>query len=126
MVVVVDDNEDDRFLARRMLKRVDPGVEIIEYAAADLALSDFVDDDRFAARFVGARPLLLLDINMPRMTGFEFLDELGEQRCARIDVVILSASDSPFDRERAATYPAVVQCREKPLTRSLIGELLAL
>jgi CheY-like chemotaxis protein len=122
-IVIVDDNDDDRFLFRRMLQRVVPDTEVIEYEAADLALPDFADDERFAARFGESRPLVMLDINMPRMSGFEFLDVLGPEKGARIDVIIVSASDSPCDRERAAAFGMVRRTVEKPMTRPVIVEL---
>ncbi len=125
-VAVVDDDDSDRFLFQRMLQRVDPEATIVEYAAADLALPDFLDDDRFSQCFPHGRPLVVLDINMPRMSGFEFLDVVASRREAQMDVVILTASDNPSDRERAASYAIVKDILVKPVSRAVLRELLAL
>ena len=66
----------------------------------------------------------MLDINMPRMTGFEFLERVGEARRRDMSVVILSASDCPRDRERAAQFPVVVDTLAKPVTRARLREIV--
>lgn len=125
-VVVVDDDDDDRFLFQRMLQGVDPEATVIEYAAADLALPDFLDDDRFHRCFPHGRPLVMLDINMPRMSGFEFLDVIAARREAQMDVVILTASDNPSDKERASSYAIVKGILVKPVSRAVLRALLDL
>ena len=60
--------------------------------------------------------LVFLDINMPGMTGWQFLDELErtvpEQK---VRVVIVSSSIDKKDRDKSATYPNVIAFTEKPL-----------
>ena len=124
-IVVVDDDDDDRFLFQRMLQRVDPDVTVTEYAAADLALPEFLDDDRFGRCFPGAAPILLLDINMPRMSGFEFLDVVAPRRTGQMDVFILTASDNPSDKARARSYAIVRDILVKPIRRAILRDLLA-
>lgn len=79
---------------------------------------------------VGAKPtVILLDLNMPRMSGIEFLSEIraNPQHC-RIPVVVLTTSDSERDKLDAyerniagyilkpVTYDAFVQTMEHVLT----------
>jgi len=123
VVVVIDDDDDDRFLFRRMLKRAAPNAVLHEYEAADLALDDFVDPARFDASFGGARPLVVLDINMPRMSGFEFLERVAELRRTQIRVVVVSASDNPDDQARARSFAVVEAVHAKPLSTALLREL---
>lgn len=124
LVVVIDDNEDDRYLLRHVLRRAVPEANMVEYEAADLAVEDFADDVRFHGRFGGTRVVVMLDINMPRMTGFEFLERVCEARRDDMKVVILSASESPRDRERAALFPVVVDTLAKPVSRDRLRELV--
>ena len=63
--------------------------------------------------------LILLDINMPVMDGFAFLDEfrkLPEKKRKNIAIVILTSSDYKEDLKRARQYTAVHACITKPLT----------
>ena len=123
-VVVIDDNEDDRYLLRHVLRRAVPDATMVEYEAADLAIEDFADEARFRDRFGTGRVVVMLDINMPRMTGFEFLERVGAARRDDMKVVILSASDSPQDRECAARFPVVTDTLAKPLSKARLRELV--
>jgi two-component system, response regulator PdtaR len=58
--------------------------------------------------------LILLDLNMPLMSGFEFLEKINEGRIT-IPVAILSSSKNPRDIERVNQYNTVGYL-EKPLT----------
>lgn len=60
--------------------------------------------------------LILLDINMPVMNGWEFLDALsGEEAASRVKVVVITSSVDRADREKAFSYPLVVDYKIKPL-----------
>lgn len=63
--------------------------------------------------------IIFLDINMPGMTGWDFLikyNELTKDIHNRSVVVLLTTSVNPDDRERAATIPVVKELVNKPLT----------
>jgi CheY-like chemotaxis protein len=63
--------------------------------------------------------LIFLDLNMPGMTGWDFLeeyDELSKDIHDRAVVTILTTSLNPDDRERAASISAVKEFVNKPLT----------
>lgn len=62
--------------------------------------------------------LILLDINMPGLDGFEFLDHLNSQTAIpiqKIDVIIVSSSIHRVDKERAERYQ-ILDYIAKPLT----------
>lgn len=59
--------------------------------------------------------LVLLDINMPEMDGWEFLDAI-QKVSSRILVVMVTSSVDSRDRKKAKTYPQVIEYIEKPLT----------
>lgn len=56
----------------------------------------------------GARPeLLILDLNLPKIEGFEVLERVRKQeRFQRLPVLIVTSSDAPADRQRAAALGA--------------------
>ncbi|MEM7507711.1 MAG: response regulator [Pseudomonadota bacterium] len=72
--------------------------------------------------------LILLDINMPRMDGFEFLDAATEalgEAFATV-VVMLTTSMDPTDEARAATYGAVRSYVNKPLDHKKLTQVVSL
>lgn len=62
--------------------------------------------------------LLLLDINMPVMDGWQFLDELElvKGQLTKIPTIyLISSSEWPGDRSKARTYPVVKEFKSKPI-----------
>ena len=106
-VLVVDDDELDRFVIRRSFKALRTPVDVIE-----------VDDPRKATDAIRElRPdITLLDIQMPRMSGFEVLEALRERDdMAGGRIMMLSSSAREHDRKRAFSL-GVTDYRTKPST----------
>jgi CheY-like chemotaxis protein len=87
-------------------------------------------DGRFAAD-LGPHPprtLVLLDINMPIMSGFEFLEKIQTEApaaAADLVVVVMLTSSAFFgDRERALAYPIVEGYIEKPISDGKLQSIL--
>lgn len=95
-ILLVDDNEDDIFLLREAMKDAKllnvihaskDGIDAMEYLNAQ------ADEDG-----AGLPGLILLDINMPRMNGFEVLEGIkSDPRLKHIPVVMLTTSDRDQD-----------------------------
>lgn len=67
--------------------------------------------------------LIYLDVNMPGMSGFEFLEEyqkLNEKLKSSIIIVMLTVSLNPDDREKAIGLKEVAQFENKPLTAEVV------
>ena len=94
-VLIIDDDEDDRFFIQQAFKRDSPDTQVYVAAGGQQAL------DLLAS--VQALPdVILLDLNMPTMNGFEVLTHLKQSVSYQpIPVIILTTSDSLDDRERA-------------------------
>jgi CheY-like chemotaxis protein len=120
-VMVVDDSEADLLFARIVLERAEAGFEVLPYESAREALARLQD--------VGAAAvdLVLLDINMPGMNGFEFLDAFdalpAAQRRSAV-MVMLTSSPDPSDRERALAHRCVRGYITKPMSAQAVGSLL--
>lgn len=71
--------------------------------------------------------LILLDLNMPVMDGWEFLDALAIQVWQQhLCVCVLTSSIQPDDREKATAYPEVKGYFTKPVSTNLLNELVHL
>lgn len=69
---------------------------------------------------------ILLDINMPEMNGWEFLNEVAHHTVSeRMLVVIVTSSIDKVDRGKAAQYPLVFDYLEKPITLEMLHTLKA-
>ncbi|MFD2519748.1 response regulator [Emticicia soli] len=71
--------------------------------------------------------LIFLDLNMPFMNGWEFLDEFVRdwyQLFPDTKVVILSSSANPVDKEKAKQYPIIIGYISKPITADLLKMLV--
>jgi CheY-like chemotaxis protein len=68
---------------------------------------------------------ILLDINMPLISGWGFLDKLRElDPQERYKVILLTSSVSELDRERAKIYPRVLDFFSKPMDQTLVQRML--
>lgn len=119
-LLCVDDSEADQFLNQYRIRKANPDVEIREAYDGEEALT--------LLREPGYVPdLILLDINMPRMNGFEFLEayaaEFPGDRASV--VVMLTSSLLEQDRLRAEAYEVVRGFLYKPLKNSWAEDLQA-
>jgi len=71
--------------------------------------------------------LIFLDINMPRMNGWEFLEQykhLDAVQKARVVIMILTTSANPDDIQKAKKIEEVTGFETKPLTREMMMGIL--
>ena len=119
-VLLIDDSAFDNKLHKRVIERTGLVQNVLTFTMADDALAYM--------RREGSIPvdLILLDINMPRMDGFELMDaaieEFGEAFMPSV-VVMLTTSMDPGDQDRAGTYSVVQDYFLKPLTSDKFQQL---
>lgn len=122
-VVIVDDEEFDRYIARRAITRSGADCRVIEFDAGDTFAKVFGDDVAFHEKIGDVPPpvLVLLDINMPRMNGFEVLEQIKHQFASHqrepacFIVMMYSSSNHAKDRSSAMQYDFVRDYIVKPI-----------
>lgn len=108
------------FFVRRAFTKVAPHCDIHEFNYAEDALGFLRTPDR------PQLDMLLVDINMPRMSGFEFADayaELYPELKGPAPVYILSSSLNPDDAAKAEAHPAISGFLQKPVGADTLREL---
>lgn len=92
VILLVEDDAVDAMTVRRALQEVGVSNPVVHVTDGEAALTHLKDESN-------ARPaLILLDINMPRMNGIEFLRTMkAEQDLLAIPVVILTTSTNDRD-----------------------------
>lgn len=125
LVMLIDDNPDDNYLHSRLFKRMGVAREVTVFESARDALA-YLED---ALQAEGGAPwpdLVFLDINMPGMDGWDFLEayeSLGTTDNP-VMIVMLSSSIIPEDAERANQIDAISRFLNKPLTQAALDEIL--
>ena len=91
-ILLVEDDEVDVLTVRRALKELKVSNQLAVAANGEEALTVLTDSGE-------SRPaLILLNLNMPRMSGLEFLRQVRENGCARgIPIVVLTTSRQDQD-----------------------------
>ena len=119
-VVLVDDDELDRYITARQLAKVDEFGPVIEVESGDELLKSYFQNDSIYQR--SEMPvLILMDINMPGSSGFDTIEEiqeaLGLPRPSSVPTfVMFSSSGSELDKDRANNLDLVKGFLSKPLT----------
>lgn len=119
-VLVVEDSEADQFLFKIIVEEKYPELEIIQaydgQQAHEMLSANEIKPD-----------IIFLDINMPRMNGYEFLDvtqNIIDEKA--IDVFMLSSSNQEADRTKALSYNCVKEFVEKPFHIEMLENALKL
>ena len=112
-ILIIDDSEEDRYLLKRYLGKCGLDVIVAEASNGEMALAFLTNYEQARKDNPGIEPPLLvfLDINMPVMSGWEFLDEFHEKQdqiqIKPTIVVMYSTSDQGEEKARIDNYEFV-------------------
>jgi CheY-like chemotaxis protein len=122
-VLLVEDEEIDAFLSKAILQQMGIANEIILCKNGEQALNFISSLSKDNASGQEGIDLILLDIRMPGMDGFEFLQELRDTYQQNYTVVMLSSSEDSSDITKAAHFQAGYYL-VKPLTEDKVKKMV--
>ena len=121
--IVIDDSKLDCFIAEKIIKNTGKCETIRSFLQAKEAL----DHITTAVQEEHAHTIVLVDIQMPVMNGFEFVEafeKLPMSITAHYTIYIITSSINENDLNRVHSYPSVKQFLNKPLTSNNLAILL--
>ena len=120
-VYIVEDDSVSGFLIKHELDNHSTFKENTTFENGKIAFDELTmnsDSERLLP------DLILLDINMPIMNGWEFLDAFsGLKYSKKIPIVILTSSINPADVEKSKTYNVVKGFISKPLNSEKLDHI---
>ncbi len=122
-VMLVDDNETDNFISKRIIELAGFATNVIVKNSGKSAL-EYLEQEQMNPD--NLPDLIFLDINMPIVDGFVFLfeyEQLSEEVRKKCKIAILSSSDNKRDIERMVNNEFVIRFVTKPLTVESLEEI---
>ncbi len=107
-IFIVDDDPINNLILRKELEKKDASIELIIFENALKAMALIESSNQLPN-------LILLDINMPEMSGWEFLRHL-ENKNMSLPVFMITSSVVKRDQEKAQNFPLIKDYLIKPLS----------
>ena len=120
-ILLVDDDAEDNYFHQIVINEMNI-TERIEVALNGIEALAFLKKEN------QIHPdIIFLDINMPKMNGWEFMEAYAELRAdqkAKVVVVMLTTSENPEDKKRAGRFSEIIGFNSKPLTEEMLNGIL--
>lgn len=126
-ILCIDDDPITLMLCKKVIIKASFSNEIITSQNGEEALRYFNTLKYTNIESELKKPqLIFLDLNMPVMGGWEFLDQFNSEAFSEfknIKIVVLSSTIDPEDLEKSKTYPMVIDFLSKPITLAMLEYL---
>ena len=121
-LLVIDDDDINIFIIKKIVEKTGLAIEMIARNNGQQAL-DYLNETISQKKALPR--LVLIDINMPVMNGWEFIEAYEELNIEqKVDMYILSSSVYENDIEKTKGYKAVKGFISKPLSMERLTELI--
>jgi CheY-like chemotaxis protein len=123
-VFLIEDDPITVMVCERIMKMTDFATEVKSFANGHDAIIFF--REMVESENIDAPDIIFLDINMPVMNGWDFLNEFSQLKAAEKlspRIFILSSTVDPEDYKKASAYTAVEGFISKPLTKEHLNEV---
>lgn len=117
IVSIIDDDEFFQFSTKKTLELSNKVGQILQFHDGEEAIQYFLENKAEPEKIPD---LVFLDLNMPYMDGWQFLDKfiVNEFNKEIITIYICTSSTSKFDFEKVANYPLLKGYLIKPITKA--------
>lgn len=119
--MLIDDNKLDNFFHERVVNKQAAAKTVLAMTSGREAL------DYIISQQIPQPEIIFLDINMPGMNGWEFIElykKIDMALQTAMIVVMLTASQDPDDKARAVTEGILSDFKNKPLTAQMLNDVL--
>jgi CheY-like chemotaxis protein len=123
-LIIIDDSEVDRFLTKKILEVKALTGHIFDFSLATEALR-FIEKVLAEGKIDLFPSTIIVDLNMPEMDGFEFLEHLLDDYYTDLGdptIIMLTSSTSQDDRKRARDLSEKIIFMSKPFDLSLLSD----
>jgi CheY-like chemotaxis protein len=122
--MLIDDNEIDNLINQKMIEATGFAEKIVVYSGAKGAIEFLRNIEKLDTKHIPG--LIFLDIDMPLMDGFQFLEEfqkLSDIIRESCRIVMLTSSNNPDDIKRSKSNSFVAAYLSKPLSQNALNDL---
>jgi CheY-like chemotaxis protein len=123
-IMLIDDDPVNNLISRETIRHFDPSIKVVEYDKPDEALDFLVEQSKL--RTQSLPDVIFLDLNMPLINGWSFLDEykhILQFFNADIELFLLTSSVSHKDMQKAQSFPIISHYISKPLTVNVLEKI---
>jgi CheY-like chemotaxis protein len=117
-ITIIDDSELDCFIAKKIVERSDRNLKVTTYTDASIAL---IQIEQYTASIAETLTIILLDLYLPVMSGFEFIEKFEKLPWNIRDkymIYVLSSTLNKTDVNRVSGSKVVAKMLDKPLTKA--------
>lgn len=124
--MLLDDNELDNFINQKVIEACHFAAKVYVNTSSKSALEFLNNLSISSTDKVDIFPeIIFIDLNMPMMDGFQFIENLKKSQPKKIEslkLVILTSSTNPNDKQRAAEISKNIIFLNKPLTSDMLAQ----
>ncbi|RRQ48420.1 response regulator [Maribacter algicola] len=124
-ILLIDDDESSNFLHSIFINKLGLDIEINTALNGQEGL-DFIMNRGLEKLSLPC--MVMLDLRMPVKDGWDFMrmyeEQVPQELKKQLTIVLVTVSDNPQDKERAAANPHILDYAQKPLSDSTFKKLI--